>query len=67
MEGKANILYFRGGCSYCRDTEKPTTITREGLPQLKGLENHINMSLKQQITSFLNNGFTGEAHARQKH
>lgn len=69
MEGKVNILYGgsivdRRGWAVSTETGKPSTITREGQPQLNGLESHINMSLKHQITSFPNNGFTGEVRER---
>lgn len=74
MEGKVNILYEgsitdrRGwAVSTERHAGKPTTKTREVQPQLRGLESHINMSLKHQITSFPNNGFTGEVREREKH
>lgn len=50
-----------------KDTGKPTTMTREEQPELKGSESHINMSLKHQITSLPNNGFTGEVRERGKH
>lgn len=63
---RGSIRDRRGGSQH-RDTGKPTTITREGQPQLKGLESHINMSLKHQITSLPNNGFTGEVRERGKH
>lgn len=56
-----------GGGQFAHRGGKPNTITREGRPHLKGLESHINMSLKNQITSLLNNGFTGEVRERQKH
>lgn len=72
MGGKVNILHrgiIRGRRRWAvstRDKGNPSTITRDGLPKLKGIQSHIKVILKHQITSFSNNGFNGEVHRRGK-